>query len=1067
MPRCATRIRTKPNNLSKQAGHPSRWLTTFLICLALTCLAGISVAQEPSFDIKGKSRVISTSKKITGEATGSALSTARTGDDFHIIVKNLPSDEPLQLELGFVDLEKTKAGERLFDLEVNDKQALTGFDIINEAGGPLKSVVRRFTITPSDGEIDFHFTGLAGDAAISYIRITENGINLLISAPAAKADLTGLANGDDDYLPADAKAPFNVEEGTIDLDSTTETWNSGVPIGGFGTGKFELLPNGQFGNLTINNSWDLPVLRPRGTFLAVGAKASSSGGGGRILQVNPADPRGNKIFSDYPSMTDGKYTGKFPFGQVDLTDEKLPLEVTIEGWSPVIPYNAEDSSLPAGVINVVVRNPQKYPVSTAVAFSWEDVNGRGGSLLPDDQHGFVAPSVHKDAATSEVTGFQISTTHIQNDRAASFTGDLFVGTTIEGVAVTRNLSWNPRSGKIPWWKSFTNNLRLDKIPSSPKSVTGKTDAGPMSSTLCVSFNLAPKEARRVPFIVAWYAPKIVTLDSASGEPSVEEPDYAHRFGSSVGVASYLAIHRKEFRAKTDEWVDMIDRSSIPPWAKTHTLNSLFPMHSNSIYLKEKRFAMLESPADMRGMLGPVDLKLGSDDFLLTMFPDLQKTELNLYARAQKEDGRIPRYVGNIHGALSGFDQDLLGAKWYDPTASWLLELARYWRETGDEATRNALKPAIEKAQSFLVNELAKDTTSDINVFSELGESTSAGAMSKLKALAGLQASQVLLEENSSAIANLIAAHSNSLHLDETSSTFAATLAGEYGARAAGLPGVVSTEQAEVYLANVIANDFTPSRPVPRMQPASTDASNITALPPLQSYVGALGLILDQRDIGIEPFLRMFQVAYAAQKAPWKQALLYDAPAGARPQYRYHRSSMAAWSLWRGLSGVVYDQPNQRLYIKPTPITSATLDMELPVFTPAFWGWLKYNAAASTGTLAITKVTGSTTPTLTAIATGISMDGNPENMHQFNQPLLLEEGATINFNGWPDKPGGTATAEPPPPPILPGVEQDEETSGSLELSDEKTTSSAYESQSSPETADGEVMPLTEDDTDGEE
>jgi uncharacterized protein (DUF608 family) len=1066
---------TKQNNSSRPAAHPLRILPFLVACVVLLLAHSAGFAQNPKVDITGKTNVVSSPNKITGDATGTALKAARTGPDFHITVTGLPSDHALQLDFGFAELEKTAAGQRLFNVEVNDKRALTGFDIIQAAGGPFRSIVKRFTITPSGGKLDMHFTGLIGDAAINYIQISGPGVKTLISAPLpASARAEAVPSAEDDYIPADDQVSFDAEAGTIDLDGTSDTWNSGIPIGGIGTGKFELLPNGQFANFTINNSWDLPVLRPRGTFLAIAAKATSGQGGGRLLQVNPSDQRGDPIYPDYAGMSQGKFTGQFPVGKLEMKDEKFPLEVTVEGWSPLIPNNVADSALPAGVVGVTIRNPQKYPLSIGVVFSWEDISGRGGSLLPNDQHGFTVASQHKDSATSEVTGVQIASMHLQQDRAATFTGDYFLGTPIKGAVITRTLAWNPRTKTIPWWKSFTRRLRLERIPSTPATSTGqKNGTGPIASAVCVSFNLAPKEVRRVPFIVSWYAPKIITVDSQSGQPTQEAQDYAERFGSSVGVASYLAAHRDSFRDLTNEWTEMIARATVPQWLKSHTLNSLFPLHSNTILLKNDRFAMLESPADMKGMLGPVDLKLGASDFLLTMFPELEKSELNLYARAQDSTGRIPRYVGNIHGALSGFDTELLGSKWYDPTSSWLLEVGRYWRETGDDATLQALKPAITRARDFLVTQIeSPDSAADTNIFRALGGYSSADQMSRIKALAALQVTQDILQDSSDHITTLLNTELGKINLSETTATFAPALAGVYAARAAGSRRLLDQANISAYLDKIQSENFAPSKPVPLMQaPADNAAKSAVAAPaPLQAYVGELALQAGRSDIGLEPYLRMFQIAYGAQKAPWKQALLYDVPAAAKPSMRYHRSAMAAWSAWRGLSGVVYDRPNQRLFIHPVSITTATADMEVPVFAPSFWAWLKYNAAASTGTLAITKVIGETTPTLSSVATGIGIDGAAENLVSFPEPLTLEEGATISFDGWPGKSGATVTAAKPAPPPVPA---DLLSSGSLALNDPATSNAkttgddtessetAHVPQSSPETAEGEEMAPDED------
>src|SRR4051812_47397051 len=49
--------------------------------------------------------------------------------------------------------------------------------------------------------------------------------------------------------------------------------SGGVPLGGIGTGKVELLADGTLGNLTLNNNWERPIAELPGSFFAVRATA--------------------------------------------------------------------------------------------------------------------------------------------------------------------------------------------------------------------------------------------------------------------------------------------------------------------------------------------------------------------------------------------------------------------------------------------------------------------------------------------------------------------------------------------------------------------------------------------------------------------------------------------------------------------------------------------------------------------------------------------------------------------------------------------------------------------------
>ncbi|MEP6707069.1 MAG: malectin domain-containing carbohydrate-binding protein, partial [Pyrinomonadaceae bacterium] len=51
------------------------------------------------------------------------------------------------------------AGSRLFDISIENVLVLTNFDIYATAGGPLKAVVKTFSVTVSDGVLNISASG--------------------------------------------------------------------------------------------------------------------------------------------------------------------------------------------------------------------------------------------------------------------------------------------------------------------------------------------------------------------------------------------------------------------------------------------------------------------------------------------------------------------------------------------------------------------------------------------------------------------------------------------------------------------------------------------------------------------------------------------------------------------------------------------------------------------------------------------------------------------------------------------------------------------------------------------
>ncbi len=98
----------------------------------------------------------------------------RTRKVLHIV----PADGPVEprlytVRLHFAEPEKLRPGQRVFSVSLQGKEVLADFDIVAEAGGPNRSVVKEFERVRAGDELKIVFTPKAGEPVISGIELVD------------------------------------------------------------------------------------------------------------------------------------------------------------------------------------------------------------------------------------------------------------------------------------------------------------------------------------------------------------------------------------------------------------------------------------------------------------------------------------------------------------------------------------------------------------------------------------------------------------------------------------------------------------------------------------------------------------------------------------------------------------------------------------------------------------------------------------------------------------------------------------------------------------------------------
>jgi uncharacterized protein (DUF608 family) len=168
-------------------------------------------------------------------------------------------------------------------------------------------------------------------------------------------------------VPADKKLdPAWVESlrarGTPTVYRGAELEKIGMPVGGICAGQLYLGGDGRLWHWDVFNqqihtgggSYAKPPLPSAPLDQGFALKITAAG----KVQVRSLDLRG---------FTAVSFRGEYPIGLVEYRDASSPVAVSLEAFSPFIPLDAEDSSLPATILRFTVKNLSSENVEAELA----------------------------------------------------------------------------------------------------------------------------------------------------------------------------------------------------------------------------------------------------------------------------------------------------------------------------------------------------------------------------------------------------------------------------------------------------------------------------------------------------------------------------------------------------------------------------------------------------------------------------------------------------------------------------------------------------------------------------
>ncbi|MCY3833718.1 MAG: GH116 family glycosyl-hydrolase [Chloroflexi bacterium] len=369
----------------------------------------------------------------------------------------------------------------------------------------------------------------------------------------------------------------------------------GLPLGGIGTGVVSL---GGRGNL---HDWEI-VNRPakgfdlQQTFFCLYTKSADGRRTAHALEglIPPADYEGARGAAipnhGLPRFRECRFDAAYPFGQVTLGDESVPLSVQLEAFNPLIPADSDNSGIPVAILRYRLINNSDADIEAAVCGSLQNFIGADGtSGAPADNYnsyreadGLAGLFMQSEGVDPEAPqwGTLALTTNLPPTIPPSQWGEVQQG----GVTHRRawaNYSWG--DSLLDFWDDFSEDGRLDE-----RERAGKDDP---TGSLCVSLTVPATGEAAVTFFLSWHFPNRTTWKEAGlnhPQSLVQTGErignyYTTQFADAWAAAAYTAENLEWLEAETRAFVDGVCQSDLPAVVKEAALFNLSTLRSQTVF----------------------------------------------------------------------------------------------------------------------------------------------------------------------------------------------------------------------------------------------------------------------------------------------------------------------------------------------------------------------------------------------------------------------------------------------------------------------------------------------------
>ena len=478
-----------------------------------------------------------------------------------------------------------------------------------------------------------------------------------------------------------------------------------LPLGGIGTGTVSLGGRGDLRDWEIMNraaKGFVPLAgRSTAPFFALFTKTAEGRTATKAIE-GPIDLAGYEESHGstvpnhgLPRFRKCSFATAYPFGQIMLSDQDVPVDVRIEAFNPLIPADAEASGIPVAVLRYVLTNKTDKAVTASVCGSLPNFIGMDGSGSTKDWKGDLVAVGGKANRNEFREGRSVRGIYMHSEGVAERAeqwGTIAL-TTIAEAGVSSRTAWIQQrwgSSLLDFWDDFSADGTLQERPAVKEET-------PMAS-LAVSVELPPNGTKAVTFLLTWHFPNRQTWTPKGNEQDRVGNYYTTKYSDAWDVAEKVVPQLASLEDKTVRFVRTFCASDLPEVVKEAALFNVSTLRTQTCFRTEDgRFYGWEGSSNTRGCChGSCTHVWNYEQATAFLFGPLAKSMREIeFAHATDDKGLMSFRVNLPLERARGF-----GKAAADGQMGCIMKMYRDWQLSGDDQTLKSLWPHVKRTLEF-------------------------------------------------------------------------------------------------------------------------------------------------------------------------------------------------------------------------------------------------------------------------------------------------------------------------------------------------------------------------------